>query len=525
MMKLLSEIISLIVSKKKVIFKFILSIIAITFLYYISNYSILKISNEANENINSVKIQKTSTKEVLDNQDQKTISVGFNLVRNGEYIVYATSDDRMTERSVKQKFLSINNLSFQFKPQLKVDLAAQTENSRCVFGQKSKGYYICENDLVKGPANDINSPSNTLGEITIEGNSTNHLSGLLGFFVSYETREKVVRFGFTDGNDVKFIETKDLLSNKLKRSVFNNTILSDQSQNGNFSLVDTIGKKLYYYNTINSDPKVIDYKNIVGDNCDNPQFSLNQGQLLIACRVYDDKKKKDTPGYSHEGADFKNKAFILNISDNSSDDVAINKIVGRGNLDGKLVLTKNSIIVQSLDSLFFISRAQNKLKRIIYSVDNFTTDGSGRVIFTRDESLVFETNELNDESHLLAKSSRLSIKDIALVDNSIVFKGYEDSYNKVSGYYRVTSLERSGITPFDILPYDTNDPTIPVYRSRYKGNDLYFNVKLDSLVFPRDKPQSYSKKELDAKIGIITRRLKRDGLDINKYRLNFLIGP
>lgn len=524
-MELFYEILKLAVEKKRVIVIFLFSLFSITLLYYVGNYSVLTIESKPGQNISAVTVQKTSTEDNLDNKDKFEISVGFNLVRNGEYIVYAQSNDQTTEKSIEQSFLSRNNLSFQFKPQLQVDLAAQATQPKCIFGEKSSGYYICENSVIRSAISNTDSSSGVLGSFTLKGNSVNHLSGLLGFFSETKLENKSkeeIRFGFTDGTNNNYIDTGDLLTNKKYPNLFNTTIVSDQSKNGNFLLADTTNKRIYFYKNIRSNPKTVDYEDITGDHCESPQFSLHQEQLLIGCQIH--KDHDITPGNSNEGGEFGNQVYILDISSNKSTAFELNKIVKQDNLDGNFFLTKDSVIVHSRNSLFLISREQKKISRIIYNVDSLTIDANNKITFTRDRDYIFETQEFSNESYLVARSSNLNLSDITLVGSEIFFKGKENNRNN-SGYYRITTLKRSETMPFDILPYDINDASIPIYRSSYNGNNIYFNVELDSLIFPRDGQPSYSKEEFDTKVSIIKRRLERDGLDIDKYQLHFIPGP
>ncbi len=129
-----------------------------------------------------------------------------------------------------------------------------------------------------------------------------------------------------------------------------------------------------------------------------------------------------------------------------------------------------------------------------------------------------------DQATLVFRSTHLRISSIFNNGTDISFNAYVEGSKSTSLHsYLVSQTATSQPRLEDKLPYDQSSG-LPVLRTDYRGNDITFQLALNSIGSDSQTGQlTYDQAEFDAAKQKVINRLKSDGYNIDKLVLHFTI--
>lgn len=500
--------------------RFVFGVTALTSLLIFLRYSIVVINIS---NSDAVDISISATKDTA-GKDSRPGRAGVNLVRRGKFYIEAASKDG----AKKSGIYSTTNLFFVSKD---IELYEQkllqkfTRNgvlANCFFGDVNSEYYYCSKDRIfLARSGAISDDETLLLNSQLIGSPSPYKEGILSFVaensVAEEDRdatrlsyvspsgESVVKRGAgeylgeyessisTDKNSLSFV-----ISNPSKHRfwVFPDATKTPFQYDLNQDLPRNI-KKSSLKVVMRNERIIVSYTlDEPGDDEHTEGVQPTRVVLFGFNKItgeVTDKKVLTLPEGSHLSSE-------LYVHENVATSLDITDTVHATNINsGKPAVIAN---IPSVDTLYSASDALYMLR------------GD-------------ELYRINPDLGTVELVSRLPVLATSLTEtkNGLIISGPQKNTNQVGSF--VLSLSESkpvSTTLVDVLPYPISE--LPILKSDYIGSRAVFNLRLDSYRYVRDTYQeTYSQTEFDLKRDVVLRRLKRDGIELDKFNFQFLPTP
>lgn len=455
----------------------------------------------------------------------KKARAGINILQRGTYFIEAKNEYSETTAYPTVKLFRLNRLELTLNPQAKIEKITENKSTaNCVFGNIKGIYYVCKDgEIVRKSLGSVAPGVRVFQDYRVSGNPASYKNGVLAF-VSREDgnpdEKRYRKLAFINPEGVRIIEDEAApYIGEYGGEIITN---SDQSF---FGINNSTSRQLYVFTNDRSPPAVYDYKFDLGNHVISPsiRMSMDPKKIYLA---FADSSEHSEGDIDHSEDLGRLKLLVLNWSSGSPPErtstLELPENVNNASLVN--VIDNNIFAHDGVTGELVVLNMEGEKINILTRIPNVpaTAVVGERYYYVKDNRLyLYSPKEV--ASHLVS-SSELSIASLFGFGQQLVFTGTPfKSLTKPATYFVTTGNRPVSGYLFDVLPYDLND--LPLLSSDYSGSTIVFNVKLDSQVFYRDGGQTFNQREFDLKKQMLLRRLKTDGIDTSKYRVEFIPGP
>lgn len=505
-----------IINKYRTAIKFVvIAGFVVLVLSIVLNYSLLNVAAPDPAKLSGLTIAKNT--EVL--QNGKLLRLGINIVKNGPSVVKAVSEEGETAVYTTLKPFKINKITIDTQPQKSVDkLVSNGKKSNCAFDNPNSSYnYECHDGFFYRQDNK-GAPLEKvplLEDLYIRGQPKRYKNGVLVFVANTNEQDGREILIFTDGT----VTTPILSSCDSTKDCMVSTRTT--SEDSGFLVTNVKSKKMVYYQSLTTKSFeysfAADIKNSAGDRFINP--SLIAQNILINYYEKDEDTEVDS---EHIGSA---KAIKYKINTAGLDKPELYDLSKIALDDPVCPVSDKTVYVLDLSNKLSVINLSPKPKVDveIHNVQSVASD-SASIYYVSNDS-VYKYSLETKTANLLRRLASKNISHIETWDGSIILTGNsKNSISAISTYGLSVESVKSGVEPFDLIPYSLNE--LPILNSDFYNHDIFFSVLLNSQVFnPKTGASTYDQKEYTLKKESILRRLQLDALNLNRYNVVFKAGP
>ena len=458
------------------------------------------------------------------NDEVKQIKPGLNYVKPGDAVINVLSDGKQSLSFTKISILRNTTVSLKLENQKATTkvVGGTKKQIGCVVGDLSSNQTSvlnCQgNQLYLQAVDNGISHKEIYPDQRIIGSTVPYGSGVLAIVSDNSdgpAKYKMVyidRLGQKVINESEETDAGDAGNPRIFVSNDRNRIAILNPETQNITVLDSNGK-VYAKTRVNKVFADIRFEQITAE--------LSDTFLKIAYPLTDPTNTDDVFG----GSQAKVQIFNYGISNDKitqdSESTLDTKKIG-----GDLTFSNGRLVILGQDSYLHVFQVDSKKPKLLISiprVDNVVTTSS--TIFYTSNKGVYELLLNEKQSRLRSNLSAINEARLLLYDGRPALVGNTSNDISTFGVYAVSDVDDTDeLDLFTKLPYDIN--VLPIINSDYIGNEIFISVSLKSLVLDRVTGSvSYNPAEFEQKKKIITEKLKSDGVDTNKYRLNFKPGP
>lgn len=489
----------------------------------IFNYTVLII--DLGKPYDNLYLKAYASQELLGSTTGKTLRAGINIMQTGSYTIEASSKQRVATKGLSLNPLSIKRVEMNLKNQKSVDsLVSNNSKVSCVFTNNNVTYICKQGTIFKYSLHD-QSENPVTSDLTLLGNQVLYKNGILSLVLDSSGRQeqgRVVLAFITGSSPVQVIDDS---RQRLGLSSIGKQLAVNTTDEDTFLLQDQGSSKVYIYkNTVDKQPIEYSYGDDVTGDPDVAVVSFSGNSFFINSSIELEESSNAQRSEDNPHPNYSSEIIKYSYDDSravtKNETYNISSITDSSNTDGETYAITDTLLL-SIDisgTAFLIDIAgKPTISAIIPSFGQFVTK-DGRIIYTQ-SNRIFEREANNGISYLIRESSHMSFGSPKIIDGKIIFSGVSRHQNSTPSYYQVLPINRKEIEPFDVFPY--NPEEMPVSRSRFYSNNLFFTVKVDTLRYPKYGRVTYNKREFEIKQNIIKRRLRTEGFDLNKYNIRF----
>ncbi len=454
----------------------------------------------------------------------KKIKPGLNYVKPGESTINVLSGNRQSLSFKKIPILRFTTVSINLENQKAAAkiVGGTKKQVGCVIGTKSENpdsIVSCQsNQLYRQVINSGVNHVNLYPNQTLIGQAITYKDGILAIVSDRSNGPAEYKLVYTTllGQKVisedKEIEVGDAGNPRIFTSDSNSKIAVLNPQTQNVTIYESSGKVIAK-SRLDSGFADIRFEQIA--------VYFDDTSMKIAYPQTDPDNTDDVFG----GNNARVKLFNYRIS-NSKLDKETDAILETGKIGGDVTLKNNRMIILGQDShlsVFDITTDKPNLLVSVPRVDNVAI--TKKSIFYSSNKGIYELFPEQQQSYLRSNLSTLNESHLLVINDRPALVGNTNNNVSTFGVYVVGESDDSeALDLFTMFPYDTN--VLPLISSDYIGDQIFLSVSLKSLVLDRVTGSvSYNPTEFEQKKVIITEKLKSDGLDLKKYKLNFKPGP
>ncbi len=505
------------ISRKKIFIVFFVLALP-TLIWLITQRTILNIK-VTGQNDGDVSVFYTT-----DGENPKKIKTGFNIVKPGSATINISTDDKQSLLFQDVRVLWNNTASAQLSSQKKVSKVVGGIQSKinCIAGDYSKidtGIMSCQNNHIyrQLTTNGIEHTS-VYPNQRIIGTTAAYKDGYLSIVDDTATNSVKYKLVYTTPTKQTVIDSGDTL----RGGDEGNPVLFTSSSKDSFAVLNPKLKTITLYKNLGDQSPL---STTLNDEFSDFSFtdlavSFDESSLVIAYPLGDPNSEDDVFG----GSNLHVRLYRYTLSDTITE--RSNHTLQLGQIGGQLQIDQDTLVLLGQDSylhIFDISNNKVDLQASISRVDHILVD-RGNIFYTSQKA-VYEYKKEEKKANLLRQLSEINEADLLLLQGRPVLVGNTNNSLSTFGAYAVLDQNKADeVDLFTLIPYNTK--VLPLIKSEYIGNDIYFSVDLKSIIFERDTGRiTYTNAEFEQKKKIITEKLRSDGVDIQKYQLHFNPGP
>jgi len=454
----------------------------------------------------------------------KQIRPGLNYVKPGEAIINVVSDENQSLAFKKVSILRNTTVSLKLENQKATTkvVGGAKKQVGCVVGNLSENttsVLSCQNDqLYRQTVDNGIKHENVYPNQKIIGSTVPYKNGILAIVGDTSGGPAKYKLVYTTQSGQKLInegeevEVGDAGNPRIFTSNDGDKIAVLNPQTQNITIYESSGK-VSAKSGLDGAFSDIRFEQLTAE--------FNDSSMKIAYPLTDPNNTDDVFG----GSNAKVKLFRYTISNNKLTKES-DETLETGKIGGDITLKNGRLIILGQDSflhVFDTSTEKPKLLVSIPRVDNIAV--TTKNIFYSSSKGVYELFPEERQSRLRSNLSAINESHLLVYNDRPALVGNTNNNVSTFGVYVVKETDDTeDLDLFKLLPYDTD--VLPLINSDYIGNQVFLSVSLKSLVLDRVTGSvSYNQAEFEQKKVIITEKLKSDGLDIKKYKLNFKPGP
>lgn len=512
-------------TNRAIVLRICLVIFAFVILYVLLSFRIVTVEVTGAEGKTAIISRRIE--EPPESPNKSILNPGRHIVRSGTYTIEASSNKGATSTDIKPRVFSSNRVTLDIKPQRAVDtFAYANDGTSCVFGDL-KNAYTCKDGGVYSydPANQQTEQIHK--DVSLTGKQVAYKNGILSFATSSVGVDEGGKTSllFISGRSKKEISLRKV---ELPSDLGMLTVVTSPGSD-TFGVHNSENDVVYIYrNLVDKTPTAVEYRGDPQDNTVVETVSVFNNK--VAVNVFEDTSSRQESSEEHEDEHPDYRSWVL-VYDTTSDgdsepeEIEISKLTKDSESSGDtwLVADDTLLSLSTVGTAYLVDISDGaRITTRVYSVGDVTYFDNA-LVYTQGGSVIKRGVD-SQTSHILRRLDDSTFGSLTVVNKQLLFSGRSQKDVSKPSYYVITNDEKPMTDPFSHFPYSLDD--IPILNSWYHGNDFYFSVKLNSLVFGRNLPQAtYDATEYKLKQDVITRRLTTDGFDLNKYTVNFHPGP
>lgn len=465
----------------------------------------------------------TITKNSPTSQASKSLRFGLNIVKKGDSKVDLKTQDKATTVYKNMGLLRINHVAMSLEPQKSIDkLFSGSGDSTCGFkdATTSTVAYACKTDGIFKQTG-ISAPLETPTVPTV-GSPQPYKNGVLAFTKSAPLNEDSdrVSLAYIDSSNPKTV----LANADEYIDEYDGTIVTTANSES-FVVVNKTKQKFYYFLNTAAKPVTYSYKEDTNNALARmiiPSLASSGTDFYIS---YSTTKpsKEDTTSTEDTGPTNLTHYRIDKNSVEKVENIDLEKVV-----KDKSVKVVSTSLVYSLDissqTLTVIDLSSKKPKELFTAYGVLDATAIENSLYYVNTQEIHRYDTASHTAYLVRKTGSNNISALNRYGTSLTFSGNSVNALSTSSIYRVKNADKPKSEPYDTIPYNLND--LPILKSDFKGNSLYFWIDLNSLTYGSETgDKTYDTTEYELRKEMVIRRLKEDGLDPEKYLVTFSPGP